>query len=262
MTTLEPVHEHLELLLDGRVGRLVLNRPEKLNPLSTGVLLGIESAARQFDSIREVRIVVVEGRGRAFCAGADVSVFTGDPNDEMNVRERADAGRRMAEALEAMRAVTVARIQGHCVGGGVVLAAGCDMRVAGHSARFSIPEVALGIPLAWGGIPRLVREVGAPAARDLVMTCRTVEPTEAHSLGLVQRVVPDDELDTAVDELVTELLARPSLPMYQTKRAIDAVTSQMVGTGRAFADADALVSAVGDEESREHARRYLEAMGR
>ena len=81
------------------------------------------------------------------------------------------------------------------------------------------------------------------------MTCRTVEPTEAHSLGLVQRVVPDDELDRAVDELVTELLARPTLPMYQTKRAIDAVTSQMVGTDRAFADADALVSAVADEES-------------
>ena len=140
MTTLEPVHEHLELRLDGRLGRLILNRPEKLNPLSTGVLLGIESAARQFDSIRGVRVVVVEGRGRAFCAGADVSVFTGGSNDEMNVRERADAGRRMAEALEAMRAVTVARIQGHCVGGGVVLAAGCDMRVAGHSAAFLDPR--------------------------------------------------------------------------------------------------------------------------
>lgn len=260
MATLEPVHEHLELALDGHIGRLILNRPEKLNPLSTGVLLGIESAARLFDSIREVRVVIVEGRGRSFCAGADVSVFMGNPGDETSIRERADAGRRMAEALEAMRAVTVARIQGHCVGGGVVLAAGCDMRVAAGSARFSIPEVALGIPLAWGGIPRLVREVGAPATRDLVMTCRTVEPEEAHDLGLVQRVVPDDELDAAVEDLVTELLDRPTLPMYQTKRAIDAVTSQMVGTDRAFADADALVSAAGDEESREHARSYLERL--
>lgn len=262
MNTLEPVHEHLELHVEGHLGRLVLNRPEKLNPLSTGVLLGIEAAARRFDSISAVRVVVVEGRGRAFCAGADVSVFAGDPGDEMSVRERADAGRRMAEALEAMRAVTVARIQGHCVGGGVVLAAACDMRIAAHSARFSIPEVALGIPLAWGGIPRLVREVGAPAARDLVMTCRSVEPHEALGLGLVQRVVPDDELDAEVDALVRELLDRPTLPMYLTKRAIDAVTSQMVGTGRAFADADALLSALGDDESRAHAQRYLEAMDR
>ncbi len=261
MATLEPVHEHLELSVEGAVGRLTLNRPEKLNPLSTGVLLGIESAARRFDSITEVRVVVVEGRGHAFCAGADVTVFRGDPGDDVTVRERADAGRRMAEALEAMRATTVARIQGHCVGGGVVLAAGCDMRVAAQSARFSIPEVALGIPLAWGGIPRLVREVGAPATRDLVMTCRTVEPAEALALGMVQRVVPDEELDHAVDSLVALLADRPRLPMYMTKRAVDAVTSQMVGTGHAFGDADALVSALGDEESRESARRYLESLG-
>lgn len=258
MTSLEPVHEHLELSADGPVGHLVLNRPEKLNPLSTGVLLGIEAAARRFDAIDEVRVVVVEGRGRAFCAGADVSVFAGDPGDGTSVRERADAGRRMAEALEAMRALTVARIQGHCVGGGVVLAAGCDLRIAAESARFSIPEVALGIPLAWGGIPRLIREVGAPAARDLVMTCRTVGAPEAQRLGLVQRVVADDELDAAAHEMVDGLLGRPRLPLYQTKRAIDAVTAQMVGTGRAFADADALVSAIGDDESREAARRYLE----
>ncbi len=260
MSPAESVHEHLEMSTDGPVGHLVLNRPEKLNPLSTGVLLGIETAARRFDEIDEVRVVVVEGRGRSFCAGADVSVFRGEPGEGVSVRDRADAGRRMAEALEAMRPITVARIQGHCVGGGVVLAAGCDLRVAAESARFSIPEVALGIPLAWGGIPRLIREVGAPAARDLVMTCRSVGAHEAQRLGLVQRVVADEELDRAVEEIVSELLDRPRLPLYQTKRAIDAVTAQMVGTDRAFADADALVSAIGDDESRDAARRYLEGL--
>src|SRR5688500_5340558 len=129
--------------LDGAVGHLWLDRPDKLNPLSTATLEELVVAARWFDVQPDVRVVVVGGRGRAFSAGADVGSFVepaaGSP------REAADAGRRMADAIEAMEAVTVARIHGHCVGGGVVLAAACDLRVAADGTRFSIPEVDLGI---------------------------------------------------------------------------------------------------------------------
>ena len=87
----------------------------------------------------------------------------------------------MAEAMENLSAVSVASIRGHCVGGGVVLAATCDLRIAASDARFSIPEIDLGIPLAWGGIPRLVREVGPALTKELVMTCRPFGADEARA---------------------------------------------------------------------------------
>ncbi len=248
---------HLRVEVSGPVGRLTLDRPAKLNPLSTEVLLSIEAAARWFDSLPAVKVVVVAGEGRAFSAGADVAAFLAPPDDGLSVRDRADAGRRMADALEAMRAVTVARIHGHCVGGAVVLVAACDIRVAAESTRFSIPEIDLGIPLAWGGIPRLIREVGAPAARELVMTCRAFGAPEALGLGLVQRVTGDDELDREVDALVVELCRKSSLALAATKRHVDAVTAQMVGMDRSWSDADALVAALHDPQSRAAGEAYL-----
>jgi enoyl-CoA hydratase/carnithine racemase len=256
------VTDHLLVEAEGPLGRLTLDRPEKLNPLSTSVLLGIESAARWFDERPEVRVVVVSGTGRAFSAGADLAAFAGPPADGVAVRDAVDAGRRMADALEAMRAVTVARIQGHCIGGGVVLAAACDLRVAGASAVFAIPEVDLGIPLSWGGVPRLVREIGAPATRDLVMTCRRVGASEARELGLVQRVVDDDGLDDAVETLAAQLAPRAPAALLPTKRHVDAITAQMVGLGRSWDEADGFLTALHDEDSRAAAARYLEGLAR
>ena len=250
----------LAVTADGAVGRLTLNRPEKLNPLDAGVLEGIEAAARWFDSLRGIKVVVVSGEGRSFCAGADIGSFIAAPDDGRTTRDRADAGRRMGDALEAARAVTVARIHGHCIGGGVVLASACDFRVAADDTYFSIPEVDLGIPLAWGGVPRLVREIGAPATRDLVMTCRPFDAKEAARLGLVQRVVAAEDLDAAVDELVAGLTTKASMPLLATKAHVNAVTAQMTGTARSWADTDGLVTALGDPECREAATRYLQRL--
>ena len=139
-----------------------------------------------------------------------------------------------------------------------MLAAVCDLRVASRSARFSIPEVELGIPLAWGGIPRLVREIGPARTKELVMTCREFGPDEAKSIGFLNRVVPDDDLDAAVEDLVENLLRMPKLALLATKANTNAVTEAMVGTGRSWADADGLLAGLRDPECRESGRRYLE----
>ena len=174
------------------------------------------------------------------------------------MRDSADLGRQMADAIEAMAAVTVARLHGHCVGGAVVLAAACDLRVAAFDTSFSIPELELGIPLAWGGIPRLVREIGPAMTKELVMTCRPFSAAEAKDVGLVNRVVEADGLDEAVESLVASLLAKSGLTLRATKRHVDAVTSQMVGMVQSWADADSLVTAFADPESRQVAAAYLE----
>ncbi len=249
----------IEVSVDGPRGALTLNRPDKLNPLSSHTLNEIEAAARWFDTHDDLKVVVASGRGRAFSAGADVSAF-GTPQNGRDPRDDADSGWRMARAMDELRAVTIARIQGWCVGGGLVLAAVCDLRVAAADARFSIPEVELGIPLAWGGIPRLVREIGPALTKELVMTCREFGPDEARAAGFLNRVVPAAELDPTVDELVDTLVRMPKLALLATKTHTNAVTEAMVNTGRSWSDADGLLAGLRDPECRESGRRYLERL--
>ncbi|MGH7289280.1 MAG: enoyl-CoA hydratase/isomerase family protein [Myxococcota bacterium] len=247
--------ETLHVVVEGRIGRLTLNRPEKLNPLGARTLRELAEAARWLDAQDDLRVVVVRGAGRAFSAGADLSAFSGRP--ELSPREAADLGREMADALEAMRPLTIAAIHGWCVGGGLVLAAACDLRIASDEARFSIPEVDLGIPLAWGGIPRLVREIGPALTKELVLTCRPFDAAEAKAAGFLNRVVPAARLDAEVEALARALAEKASLALFATKRHVNAVTGQMVGTARSWSDADGLAVALADPECGEVRKRYL-----
>ncbi len=257
----ESIHDEfvtIEASVSGRVGRLWLNRPDKLNPLGPDTLLELEQAARWFDTHAAVKVVVVGGRGRVFSAGADLSAFALGAK-AVDPREAGDRGRRMADALEAMRAVAIARIQGWCVGGGLVLAAACDLRVAEAGARFSIPEVDIGIPLAWGGIPRLVREIGPTLTKELVMTCRPFDAAEAKDAGFLNRVVAGTEaLDAEVETLVEQLVAKPSLALLSTKAHTNAVTRSMTGLSGSWADADGLLAGLRDPEGQAAAAAYLE----
>jgi enoyl-CoA hydratase/carnithine racemase len=253
--------ETLTVETRGAVGELRLNRPEKLNPLSAKTLEEIAAAARHFDAETGVKVVIVRGAGRAFSAGADLASF-GQLPEGLTTRDVAELGRVMADAIEAMRALVVAAIHGWCVGGGLVLAAACDLRIAAEGTRFSIPEVDLGIPLAWGGIPRLVREIGPTRTKELVLTCRPFDAREAHAMGFLNEIVPASELDPRADALAESLARKASHALFATKRHVNAVTDQMVGTMRSWADADGLVTAFADEESAAIRREYLQSRRR
>jgi enoyl-CoA hydratase/carnithine racemase len=242
---------------DGALGQLTLNRPDKLNPLSATTLREIAEAATWFDGCKDVKVVIVSGAGRAFSAGSDLASFAG--KQDVPIREGADLGRRMADAVENMRAVSIAAIRGWCVGGGVVLATACDLRIATDDTKFSIPEVDLGIPLTWGGVPRLVREIGPAMTKELVMTCRRFDAEEAKNIGLVNRVVTESALDDEVYALARGLAQKASHALFSTKRHVDAVTAQMIGLGRSWADADSLVTALFDEECAAARIAYLES---
>ena len=252
--------ETLEVSLEDGIGQIWLNRPDKLNPLSRQTLAELIQAASWFDEQLEARVVIVGGRGRAFSAGADLSGF--GTAQGVAAREAADLGRQMADAMERMRALTIARIQGWCVGGALVLAAACDLRVAGASARFSIPEIDLGIPLAWGGIPRLVREIGPALTKELVITCRPFGAAEAKASGFLNRVVADEVLTEEVTALAAQVVGKPAGPVFATKRHVNAVTAQMVGSMRAWSDADGLLAALVDPEAIEARKAYLKARGK
>ncbi len=242
----------LTLETDAPVARLTLSRPERLNALNPAALEELIAAASVLGSASGVKVLIIRGAGRAFCAGYDLDAVDGAPD-----AARTDLGRQMADAVTGIAALTVAAIHGHCVGGGLVLAAACDIRIAAEGARFAIPEVDLGIPLAWGGIPRLVRELGPALTKELVLTCRPFSADEAHALRFINRVVPDAELDREVDGMASLLATKPRFLIQQTKRLVDAVVEEAYPTRQSFRDAEVTLAALRDEECREAMQRYL-----
>lgn len=248
---------NIEVGLAGPRGNITLNRPDKLNPLGTETLRALVDAARWLDKQPDVKVVVVGGNGRAFSAGADVALFSRDDPGVAARREAADAGWQMAEAIESMRAITIARIHGHCIGGAVLLAAACDLRVAADTTRFSIPELQLGIPLGWGGIPRLVREIGPAMTKELVLTCRPFTAEEARGLGFVNRVVGEQLLNETIEELAAQLVERSTLTLTATKLAVNVASRAIASTSGAWSDADVLFTALSDPESRRVAADHL-----
>ena len=243
------------------VATVLFNRPDRLNALSRVLLREVVAVSDWLNHADDVKVAVVRGAGRAFSAGFDLDDFN-SIDDGGSARDNADLGRIATEALTDARPLTIAAVHGHCVGGGLVLAAACDLRIASDDVRFCIPEVDLGIPLAWGGIPRLTRELGPAITKELVLTCRPFGADEAKALRFLNRVVPLDELVSTADELAAELAGKPRFSLRATKTHVNAVMDEIAGVGRNANDADTLVVAMHDEESKAVGRAYLESKQR
>jgi enoyl-CoA hydratase/carnithine racemase len=252
--------ETLNVEARGDLGFITLNRPNRLNAIGAAMLADLIAAARWFDAHLEVRVVILRGAGHCFSAGADLrdppSAAGGDDPWQVR-RETGQRGLRMVSAIEQMRAVTIAQVHGYAVGGALLLMTACDLRVAADDAVFFIPEVELGIPLAWGGIPRLVREIGPALTKELVMTCRRFSTAEAKAAGLLNRVVPLDRLGAEAKELAEQLLAMPAGPVVATKDHVNAVVNAMASGLTASSDGDTLLGALNDPAGVEARERYM-----
>jgi enoyl-CoA hydratase/carnithine racemase len=217
---------NLILNTDHDVAMLTLDRPERLNALSADLLRElIEAAALIADS--DARAVVISGAGRAFCAGVDIETFMVlvENPDLASRHEAFNLGSAMADAIEAIPQVTVAALHGFVVGGGVVLAAACDLRIAAHDTVFSIPEIDLGIPLGWGGTDRLVREIGPALTRELIMTGRRFGSQEAKAAGFLNKVVEQDNVQSAAFDLASLISSKPRVPIEIVKAHVAEIVS-------------------------------------
>ena len=248
-------YETLALEIEDGVGRLWLNRPQKRNALSPLSLEELVAACDELQRRWTVPVVVIGGRGPSFCAGADRS----DPPARMAKGSGASArarrwvsqiGRRAIEAIERLEAITIARLHGHVIGGGVLLALACDLRIAAVDTQFHIPEVDLGIPLTWGGAPRLAREVGAARAKELILLCDRFDAATAERYGLLNRVVAADRLDPTVDDWAQRLAAKPEWALHMTKSQFQAYGVTRTLGDVSTLDGDLLRSATGEDPAR------------
>tara|TARA_B100000073_G_scaffold204604_1_gene169685 strand:- start:877 stop:1641 length:765 start_codon:yes stop_codon:yes gene_type:complete len=246
-------YETITATIEHGIGRLTLNQPDKLNPLGTNTLQDIIDATTWFNK-ENISVVIVSGNGRAFTAGFDLREFT---NTDSTGKDGAVLGREMAEAVDRMKPITIASLHGYCIGGGVVLASACDLRIASENTTFSIPEVDLGIPLAWGGIPRLVREIGPAMTKELVMTCRPFDAEEAKSLGFINRVVKDADLESQTMNMAEAIRKRPQSVIETTKNQVRAATDDLASTKNEWVGEMLIGSANKDSVARSAAQNYL-----
>ncbi|MGH9047603.1 MAG: enoyl-CoA hydratase/isomerase family protein [Acidimicrobiales bacterium] len=242
--------------ISNRVCHLRLSRPEKLNALNEAVREELHAHLSTLTDRPDVSVLVVSGEGRAFSAGADLATMPATPAASWAQRRHEAGGwQRLLELLEAVPQVTVASIQGYCIGGAALLGVACDLRIAAADVHVQIPELDIGIPLTWSGVPRLAREVGLPMARDLVMTGRTLNGEAALACGFVQRLVAVGELAAATDSLVAQLLAMSEAPLAMTRSMFSAISRDQSGAA-GWADADLLAWSLAEGESREAAANY------
>lgn len=244
---------------DQTVARLTLARPDQLNALDDGVRRALDEVLAELDERPDVRVVVLAGSGRAFSAGADLRRTSYPPieGDWATRRHRTGTWQRVLEHFDRIPQVTVARLHGHVIGGAALLAAACDIRIGADDVVLRIPELAIGIPLTWAGIPLLAREVGMPLTRDWVMTAREVHADELLRSGFAQRVVPRDQLDAAVEVCVDQLLAVPPGPLAMTRAMTAAIGRSHPAMVAGWGDADHQRWAFTEDEYRQAAAEYV-----
>jgi enoyl-CoA hydratase/carnithine racemase len=216
-------YETLILESDGPLAVVTLNRPEKLNAISHQLLVELGQALDDVNSMSHARALIIRGAGRAFSSGTDLQSLAGGGIDRAAPGFRYHLQRLQAtyHRLELLEKPVVAQIHGYALGAAMELILACDFRIATRDARFSLPEVKYGLIPDLGGCQRLVRVVGLPRAKELVMLGRTIDGAEAERIGLVNRAVGADRLEEEVRRWVDEILQLPPLAVGLGKRAVD-----------------------------------------
>ncbi len=204
--------------------RLTMTRPEARNALSVALCNAVGEALAAAEGERKTRVLVLQGEGSVFCAGADFSAVSGPGGLEF-----LPAFEAMLEGVARCRLPVIARIQGAALGGGLQLAVACDFRVASTAAKVGIPSARLGIVVNFENVQRLVVLVGPAVAKEVLMTGRTYEGDAARAAGLVGRVVPEEQLDDAVDDLAGRIVELAPLSVQGSKRSIQAVVDHLSG---------------------------------
>jgi enoyl-CoA hydratase len=207
--------------IDGPIGWMVMNNPAKLNAMSADMWAAIPVILDHFEKDPAVRVVVLKGAGeKAFISGADINRF-----DERKASAETDARdgenfRNALSRLETCPKPTIAMIHGYCLGGGLLVAMHCDMRIATQTAKFGIPAAKLGIAYTFGGVQKVLDLVGPANAKEMLFTARQFNGVEAQAMGLINRAVPEGELETFTRSYCATMAENAPLSIAASKAVI------------------------------------------
>ena len=226
--------EHVAVSIEGHLARITLRRPDKLNALDRAMVVALADAAETIEAASDVRVAILSGEGRAFCAGGDIAAWSGLPPLEM-WRDWTRAGHRAFEALARLRVPLIAALTGHAFGGGLELAATADIRIAETGFKFGLPETGLGMVPGWSGTQRLTRRFGAQVVRRMALAGKMFTAEEALALGLVDEVVAAGEGLARAEAVAAEVAARGPVAVQIVKSMINTAEGE---------DSDAPIEAI------------------
>ncbi|MCK4435934.1 enoyl-CoA hydratase/isomerase family protein [Candidatus Bathyarchaeota archaeon] len=202
------------------IAQITLNRPEALNAWSKELAKEFLTALEDAGNDSEVKVVVITGAGeKAFSAGADIKAMVG--MDAIKARDLSKMGYKICNAIENTEKPVIAAINGYALGGGMEVSMACDFRIASEKARMGQTEINIGLIPGWGGTQRLTRLVGKAKAKELVFTGKIIDAKTAYQWGLVNKVVPPEELKAAVREFALELAGKAPVALRLAKTLID-----------------------------------------
>ena len=217
-----PSYENLLVSIEDAIGTVVLNRPDKLNAFAGTMRQELAQCIRELAGDDTVRVLVVTGAGRAFCAGADIGYMRQllESGDVESFKALVEAGREVVTAIRSVEKPVIASLNGPAAGGGANLALAADLRIASERASIGQTFNRIGLHPDWGGTFFLPRLVGQSKALELIMTGDMVPADEALRIGLVNAVVPHDELEARTRELAENLSRKPPRAIALAKRAV------------------------------------------
>jgi len=226
----------ISLIIEPPIARIRLNRPERRNAMTRAMWLALPALCAEIAEKKDVLVVVMEGAGGHFCAGADIGEFETVYRDAAATRDYSDAIQEALKALVAIDRPTIAALRGNAIGAGLSLALACDLRFCGDDAHLSTPPAKLGALYGFIETRRLVEVVGPARAKDLLFSGRRLACAEALAIGVVDRLVPAAGLDRTIDDYAAELAALSQYSIRGAKRAVDAVAVGLVEETPAFRD--------------------------
>jgi enoyl-CoA hydratase len=220
--------------VDGPIGWLIFNNPARRNAVSLDMWQAIPEIIDAYERDPAVRVIVLRGAGdKSFVSGADISEFEKNRSSPEAVAHYEEVGNAAQARIQNATKPTIAMIHGFCMGGGVGVALNCDLRIAAESAQFGIPAAKLGIAYRLGGIIKLLELVGPAYAKEIFYTARRFTAAEAHQMGLVNRVLPDGDLDPFVRSYCAMMAENAPLSLAAAKGIIAEVTKQAPHVDRA-----------------------------
>ncbi len=213
---------YVNLLIDiaDGIAQVTINRPKALNALNSETIAELQQAFSALEQDALVEVVILTGSGsKSFVAGADISQM--QEINALEAREFAKKGQEALKTIENLSKPVIAAVNGFALGGGCELAMACDIRLASDNAKFGQPEVNLGVIPGFAGTQRLSRLIGKGRAKELVYTGDTIDATEAYRLGLVNKVVAQDQLLEAARKMATKIASKGPVAVRLSKEAID-----------------------------------------
>lgn len=202
------------------IGLLTINRPEKLNAISNELISELKKLLDEIENDEELRVLIITGAGdKAFVAGADIKELVG--RDASQGRKVSKERQEIFSRIENLPVPVIAAVNGYALGGGLELALACSIRICSEKAQFGAPEVKLGIIPGDGGTQRLPRQVGLGRAMELILTGDFIDAQEAYRIGLVNKVLPQEELMDKATELAKKIASRPPLAVRFAKEAVN-----------------------------------------